>query len=301
MNKLTIFTSDKMMAHQNAPYHPECPARLEVIMGMLHTDFSDIPLEDAYPADENTLLLAHPQSHIDFILDQTPFDGYAMIDGDTGMNEHTYDSALLSVGTTIQAVRAVMDDETQTAFALSRPPGHHAEYDTAMGFCFFANAFIGARVSGVKTLIIDFDVHHGNGTEDLVKRRVADGDLDIAYASTHESGIFPKTGDKDSQNICNCPLPHSAGSKEFRQVVTDKIIPFANDFKPELIIFSAGFDGHESDDIAGLNLQHNDFAWVVEQIQPICKKIVSILEGGYNLETLPTSIKHHLSALNTSP
>jgi len=266
-------------------------------MNMIHADFPDIPVEGVYPACESSLLLAHPQSHIDFILDQTPFDGYAMIDGDTGMNEHTYDSTLFSVGTTIQAVRAVMDGDTQTAFALSRPPGHHAEYDTAMGFCFFANAFIGARTSGVKTLIIDFDVHHGNGTEDLVKRRVANGDLDIAYASTHESGIFPNTGDQDSQNICNCPLPQGTGSKEFRQVVIDRIVPFAKDFKPELIIFSAGFDGHESDDIAGLNLQHDDFEWIVEQVNPICPKIVSVLEGGYNLQTLPISVKYHLNAL----
>ncbi len=298
MKNLTIFTSDKMQAHQNASSHPECPERLKVILDMVKQDFLDVPIETAYPIDESIILLAHPQSHIDFILDQTPFDGWSMIDGDTGMNQHSYDCALLSVGASVQAMRAVMDGETQTAFALSRPPGHHAEYDTAMGFCFFANAFIAARASGVKTLIIDFDVHHGNGTEDLVKRRVANGDLDIAYASTHQGfGFWPNTGHFDSHNICNCPLPQGASSDDFRKIVMDKIIPFVTDFAPKLIIFSAGFDAHESDPLAELNLTHDDFGWIVDQIKPICPKIVSILEGGYNLETLPISVKHHLKAL----
>lgn len=288
-----------MAKHRNSPYdHPECPDRLHVIMDMILRDFPDIPVENTYPIAEDILLLAHPQSHIDDIQDRMPFDGeYSMIDGDTGLNEHSFDIALLSAGTCVQATAAVMNGDTQTAFALSRPPGHHAEYNRAMGFCFFANAFIAARSSGVKTLIIDFDVHHGNGTEDLVKRHVNDGHLDIAYASTHQGGIFPNTGDHDSQNICNCPLPHGAGSQEFRDIVREKIIPFATKFAPELIIFSAGFDAHESDPLAGLNLQHDDFGWIVDQCKPICDKIVSILEGGYNLETLPISVSHHLRSL----
>ena len=281
------------------PDHPECPARLVKIMEMVEKDFPDIPVETAYPIDEQKLLLAHPQSYIDGILDKAPFDGeWSMIDSDTGMNEHSYNSALLSAGASVQAVQSVMNGEAQTAFALSRPPGHHAEYDTAMGFCFFANAFIAARSSDVKTLIIDFDVHHGNGTEDLVKKRVNDGYKDIAYASTHQGfGFWPNTGHEDSQNICNGPLPDGSTSHEFREAVLNKIIPFAKDFAPELIIFSAGFDAHESDPLGELNLTHDDFGWIVDQFKPICPKIVSILEGGYNLDTLPISVNHHLKAL----
>lgn len=289
-----------MMGHQNAPSHPESPARLKVIMDMIAQEFPNIPIEKTYPASEDSLLFAHPQYYIDTLLDHSPYDGFVIIDGDTGMNSKTYDCALLSLGTTIQATKAVMNGDTETAFALSRPPGHHAEYDTAMGFCFFANAFIGARMSGVKTLIIDFDVHHGNGTEDLVRREVKNDNLNIAYASTHESGIFPNTGNQDSQNICNCPLPHGATSDNFRKIIMDKVIPFTKQFKPELVIFSAGFDGHESDDIASLKLQHDDFEWIVDTVKPTCSKIVSVLEGGYNLKTLPISVKHHLKALSKS-
>ncbi len=286
-----------MQGHENMPMHPECPQRLSVIMKMIAQDFPDVPIEDVYPADEDLILLAHPQSHIDFVMDKTPFDGFDMIDADTGANQYTFDCALLSVGAAVQATRAVVRGDTKQAFALSRPPGHHAEYDRAMGFCFFANAFIAAKASGLKVLIIDFDVHHGNGTQDLVEREVMAGKTDIAYASTHQGDIFPGTGNSDSQNICNCPLISGAGSDDFRKAVTNKVIPFMKEFKPEIVILSAGFDGHETDHIAGLNLQHDDFAWIVDQVKPLCPKIISILEGGYNLQTLPSSVKSHLQAL----
>lgn len=298
MTPLTIFTNEAVTKHNLGLDHPECSARLERILDMVKNDLPDIPIEKAYPANEDTLLLAHPQSHLDSILDNTPFDGYHAIDGDTYLSSQSYDAALISVGASLQAVKAVMDGGTKTAFALSRPPGHHAEYNTAMGFCLFANAFIAARSSDARTLIIDFDVHHGNGTEDLVKRRTANGHDDIAYASIHQGfGFWPNTGHIDTKNICNAPLPAGATSDDFRKIVTDKIIPFTTIFNPELIIFSAGFDAHESDPLGGLNLIHDDFNWIVDQIKPICPRIVSILEGGYNLDTLPTSVKDHLKAL----
>lgn len=292
MHPLVIFTSEKMCGHRNYDGHPECPARLKLLLEMIGKEFPNIQIEDVYPATDDNILLAHPQGYLDYI-QSSP----AMIDNDTCMNDYSFESALLSAGAAIQATRSVIDGDTTTAFALARPPGHHAEYETAMGFCFFANAFIAARTSGLKTLIVDFDVHHGNGTEDLVKRRVADGHTDIAYISTHQSGIFPHTGMDDSLNICNCPLPRGATSSDFRDAVLKKAIPFAKKFQPELIIFSAGFDGHESDDIAQLNLNHEDFGWIVEQLKPICTRMVSILEGGYNLKTLPSSVNHHLKAL----
>jgi acetoin utilization deacetylase AcuC-like enzyme len=298
MHDLVIFTNEAMTQHNQGLDHPECSARLECILDMVKHDLPDITVEKSYPTDEDLILLAHPQSHLDSILDNIPFDGYHAIDGDTYLSPQSYDSALISVGASVQAVKSVMNGDTKTAFALSRPPGHHAEYETAMGFCLFANAFIAARSSGVSTLIIDFDVHHGNGTEDLVKRHTANGHDDIAYASTHQGfGFWPDTGHTDAKNICNAPLPAGATSDDFRKIVTDKIIPFVKIFDPELIIFSAGFDAHESDPLGGLNIIHDDFGWIVDQVRPICPRIVSILEGGYNLDTLPTSVKHHLKAL----
>jgi acetoin utilization deacetylase AcuC-like enzyme len=301
MHDLVIFTNEAMTKHNLGLDHPECGARLERILDMVKNDLPDIPIEKAYPANEDTLLLAHPQSHLDSILDNTPFDGYHAIDGDTYLSPSSYDAALISVGASVQAVKAVMDGKTKTAFALSRPPGHHAEYDTAMGFCLFANAFIAARSSGARTLIIDFDVHHGNGTEDLVKRRTAHGHDDIAYASIHQGfGFWPNTGHVDAKNICNTPLNEGSTSDDFRQTITDKIVPFAKLFDPELIIFSAGFDGHERDPLGELNMIHDDFKWIVETVRPICTHIVSILEGGYNLDTLPISVRHHLQALQNT-
>jgi acetoin utilization deacetylase AcuC-like enzyme len=297
MKPLMIFTHPDFAKHDTGYGHPECAGRITAVQDMMDDDFADC-IERAYPAPDERLLLAHPQSYIDMVLDNIPFDGYAALDGDTVLNPHSFDVALLGVGAACQAVDAVLSNDTQTAFVAARPPGHHAEYDKAMGFCLFANAFIAARHGNVRTLIIDFDVHHGNGTEDLVKRRVADGHTDIAYASTHQAPFWPFTGDSNSQNICNCPLPAQSGSPEFRAAITDTIIPFAHKFAPDLILFSAGFDAHADDLLAELNFNDDDFAWVVNAMRPICRKMVSVLEGGYNLDTLPRLVKTHLKALS---
>jgi len=297
MKPLTIFTHPDFVNHDTGHGHPECAARISAIQNMIETFFFDC-YEQAYPAPDERLLLAHPQTYIDMVLDNIPFDGHAALDGDTILSPQSFDVALLGVGAACMAVDAVLNGDTQTAFVAARPPGHHAEHDKAMGFCLFNNALIAARHSNVRTMIIDFDVHHGNGTEDLVKRRVASGHNDIAYASTHQSPFWPFTGDHDGENICNCPLPSGAGTTEFRTIVNDKIIPFVDDFKPELIIFSAGFDAHTDDPLAELNFINDDFAWIVDVMRPLCSKMVSILEGGYNIDTLPSLVKTHLNALS---
>lgn len=297
MESLIVYSNPNMKSHNAGLVHPECPDRLDAILSMIEQEFPDIKMETAYPIREELLTLAHPQNYIDQILDSVPFDDFHALDGDTYLSPQSYKCALLSAGCAVQAVQAVVNNETETSFALCRPPGHHAEYQTAMGFCLFANAFIAARAANVKTLIFDFDVHHGNGTEDLVKRRVNDNFHDIAYVSIHGDGIFPGTGNENSQNILNCPLSNGSNSANFRETVTTIALPFIQSYQPELIIFSAGFDGHESDPLGNLNLQHDDFYWIVEKIKPICNKIASILEGGYNLETLPLSVQQHLKAL----
>jgi acetoin utilization deacetylase AcuC-like enzyme len=299
MKPLKIFTHPDFTKHDTGHDHPECAGRIIAINQMVEDKFSDF-IERPYPADESKILLAHPQSYADMILDSIPFDGLYALDGDTVLSPQSYDIALLAIGASCMAVDAVISGESQTAFAAIRPPGHHAEYNKAMGFCLFNNAFIAARHSGVRTLIIDFDVHHGNGTEDLVKRHVRNGHNDIAYASIHQN-FWPYTGHENSANICNVLLVEGAGSQEFQNAITNKIKPFVEQFKPELIIFSAGFDAHQSDPLGGLNLAHDDFAWIVHQFKTLCPKMVSILEGGYNLETLPTSVYHHLKALSEQP
>lgn len=308
MDQLRIYTHSQCASHDTGHGHPECAERLTRIMDMIHNDFPDIHIETAFPANEETVLLAHPQSHLDMILDNTPFDGLAYIDGDTVLSPASYDSALLGVGASCQGVDAVMAGETQTAFAAIRPPGHHAEYDRAMGFCLFANAFIAARHAQEKhnvnnILIVDFDVHHGNGTADLVRHHVNAGHKNIAYASTHQSPLFPGTGIPQVEGnadgmICDCPLSAGSNSEIFRRIINNTVLPFAKDFAPDLIIFSAGFDAHETDPIGGLALQHDDFAWIVNRFKPLCPKMVSVLEGGYNLDTLATSVKAHLKALS---
>ena len=297
MKPITIFTHPDFKNHDTGHGHPECAARITSIQEMLYHDFPNC-VEHAYPAPDDRLLLAHPQSYVDMVLDSVPFDGYASLDGDTIISPHSFDIALLAVGASCMAVDHVLNGETKTSFVAARPPGHHAEYNKGMGFCLFNNAFIAAMHANVRTMIIDFDVHHGNGTEDLVKRRVSHGHFDIAYASTHQSPFWPHTGEHDSQNICNCPIKSGDGSLEFRNAVTNKIVPFVQDFKPDLIIFSAGFDAHSDDPLAELNFRIDDFAWIVDVIRPICGKIVSILEGGYNIDILPTLVKTHLNALS---
>lgn len=295
---MRIFAHDNMKNHVAPQGFPECAERVDAIMAMLKASFPDIAIEACTPAAEDILRLAHSQAHIDSLKTQEAF----LIGGETPVTQHTYNAARLAAGAAMNAVDAVLSGSTKTAFALSRPPGHHASQDQAEGFCLLNNVFIAARYAidtdpSTRILIIDFDVHHGNGTEALLQNYLIQGGKNIAYGSVHQEGIYPGTGYQQSEYIYNCPLLSGCGSSDFRDAVTYDILPFAERFQPEIILYSAGFDGHQDDPLAGLNYTHDDYAWIVQQFQGLCDKQVSVLEGGYNLEALPVSVYHHLKAL----
>ena len=295
---MRILTHSVMADHQVPEGFPEHAGRYHALRAMIQTDFPKISLENAAPVSDDILRLAHTQDHIDSM----KTDSYIMIDGDTALSPASYDAACHAVGAAIAACDCVLSGQSNTAFALTRPPGHHASSEKAEGFCLFNTVFIAARnivknYPDTKVLIMDFDVHHGNGTEALLETYLDEGGENIAYASVHQEGIYPGTGYKQNRFIYNCPLLSGSGSADFRDSITYDIIPFAEKFAPDIILYSAGFDGHRDDPLAGLNYSHEDYAWVVDAFSSISRKQVSILEGGYNLEALAISAHHHLKAL----
>lgn len=295
---MRIFSHPAMADHLVPESFPEHSGRYHALRAMIENDFPDIAIEEAPPASENILRLAHTQAHIDRI----NVDDFLMIDGDTALSPNSFNAACHAVGAAIAAADAVLNNTCNTSFALTRPPGHHASADKAEGFCLFNTVFITARkilddAPETKILIVDFDVHHGNGTEALIQSYLDDGGENIAYASVHQEGIYPGTGHLQGEYIYNCPLLSGSGSGDFRDSITYDIIPFAEKFAPDMILYSAGFDGHKDDPLASLCYEHEDFAWVVDSFKPICLKQVSILEGGYNLDALVISARHHLKAL----
>ena len=290
------------------PGHPERPQRLRAIDDQLITsgigDF--IRYYDAPLATPEQLALAHTQKHIDYIFEQSPVDDSKMahIDPDTYMNEFTLQAALRSAGAAIAATDKVLSDDTaQRVFCSVRPPGHHAEKNEAMGFCFFNNIAIAARHAIKKhglerVAIVDFDVHHGNGTEDIV----AD-DPQILFCSTYQHPLYPERAKPSKKGfLINAPLAQGAGGAEFREAVEDYWLPALHDFKPQMVFISAGFDAHLEDEMAGLRLIESDYKWVTERLCEIADeygegRIVSMLEGGYNVSALARSVVAHLKAL----
>lgn len=290
------------------PGHPERPQRLRAIDDQLITsgigDF--IRYYDAPLATPEQLALAHTQKHIDYIFEQSPVDDSKMahIDPDTYMNEFTLQAALRSAGAAIAATDKVLSDDTaQRVFCSVRPPGHHAEQNEAMGFCFFNNIAIAARHAIKKhglerVAIVDFDVHHGNGTEDIV----AD-DPQILFCSTYQHPLYPERAKPSKKGfLINAPLAQGAGGAEFREAVEDYWLPALHDFKPQMVFISAGFDAHLEDEMAGLRLIESDYKWVTERLCEIADeygegRIVSMLEGGYNVSALARSVVAHLKAL----
>lgn len=287
------------------PHHPESPARLGAIQDQLLACGLDFVLQhyDAPLANREQLCRVHDSEYVDQIFHMAPKEGQIWLDEDTPMNPHSLPAALRAAGAAVLGVDLAMSEQTTAAFCNVRPPGHHAEHNKAMGFCIFNNVAVGAAhalhaYQLKRVAIVDFDAHHGNGTEDIFREIP-----EVMLCSTFQHPFYPDTGTKIiSNNIINVPLPAGSDSQAFRSAFTKHLLPGLERFKPELIFFSAGFDAHIEDDMSDLYLVDQDFSWVTHEIKMIADKyakgrIISTLEGGYALSALGRSVAAHLNAL----
>ena len=301
-----LFTHPACELHDPGPGHPESPARLKAVLAALGAPaFANLARHAAPLATEDQIARVHPPELIHHLLGAVPREGYAMVDGDTILSPGSAEAALRAAGALCAAVDAVMQGDARNAFCAVRPPGHHAEPETAMGFCLFNNVAIGAAharaVHGLTRIaVVDFDVHHGNGTQ-----AAFEADADLFFASSHQSPLYPGSGsvvERGVGTIFNAPLPPGSGSAEFRQAWRERLLPALRDFKPEFILISAGFDAHEDDPLANLNLTDEDYAWITREIMAIAEeccagRVVSTLEGGYDLDALARSVSAHVMSL----
>jgi acetoin utilization deacetylase AcuC-like enzyme len=298
-----LITHKAFYDHITPQGHPEQVARLDAVLGALGG--MDLLRVNAPLAADDDLLRAHPKGHVDTIKAAAPSEGWRSLDADTHMSIGTLEAAYRAVGGVIKAVDLVMAGEAGNAFAAVRPPGHHAERETAMGFCFFGSVAVAAKHAlefhGLKRVaILDFDVHHGNGTQDLVE-----DDARILFCSSHQMPLYPGTGaahETGVGNVVNVPLPDGCGSAKFRAAWEREVFPRVEAFKPELLLISAGFDAHADDPLAGMMLHEDDFAWITGKLCDLADKhcsgrVVSALEGGYDLEALGRSARAHVDVL----
>jgi acetoin utilization deacetylase AcuC-like enzyme len=290
--------------HDMGHHHPEQPARLSAINDRLIASGLEMILHqfDSVPVTRAQLEAVHDLAYIDSIYAAAPSEGLVWIDGDTAMNPHTLRAAELAAGAVALGVDLVMQGRVRQVFCAVRPPGHHAERHRAMGFCLFNNVAVGAYQALLqhdleRVAIVDFDVHHGNGTEDIV----AD-DERVLFCSTFQHPFYPHSGyDSEAGNVVNVPLPEGAGGQEFREAVEAHWLPRLAEFAPQLILVSAGFDAHQADEMAGLNLVDADYTWITRRLceqaaQSAQDRIVSTLEGGYDLHALARCVEAHLKA-----
>ncbi len=302
---VTIISHPDCASHTMGDYHPESPARLSAIQDRLISSGLDFALHsiDAKAIDRGLLELAHDKNYIDFIFANAPSAGTFALDPDTSMNPYTLNAALLSAGAAVQAVDRVMSKDNRSVFCATRPPGHHATRNKAMGFCIFNNIAIAALYAKKKyqvqrVAILDFDVHHGNGTEDIMTDKEG-----VLFCSIFQHPFYPYGGTQPTPaHIINTPLPATTGSAGFRQSVSEIWLPALNDFKPEIVFISAGFDAHIEDEISHFSLMDSDYQWVTDQLVAVAAqyargRIVSVLEGGYSLEALGRSVAAHINAL----
>ena len=302
---MAFITHPECLKHDMGAGHPEQPARLAAIedqliasgvAGYLHRYAAPL-------ATDAQLTRVHPAQYVRAIRETAPERGIVHLDPDTAMNPYTLQAALRAAGAAVLAVDLVLKDAHQTTFCSVRPPGHHACKARSMGFCVFNNVAVAARHAvheyGLERIaIVDFDVHHGNGTEEIFE-----DDPHVLMASTFQHPFYPYSGtESPAANMVNVPLPAGAGSKAFREAVTTYWLPALEDFRPELVIFSAGFDAHIEDDMAMLQLRDADYGWVTEQVKTIADRhargrMVSMLEGGYALSALGRSVVQHVRVL----
>ncbi len=303
-----LITHPACLEHDTGPYHPETADRLRVVLAALEApEFSDLLRESAPMATVEQLSRVHPKSYVEGILSIHPELGQPIqLDGDTIMSNGSAEAAARAAGGACMAVDAVMEGWARAAFAAVRPPGHHAEPNRPMGFCLFNNVAVAALHARVRwgvqrVAVVDFDVHHGNGTQAMFA-----ADPDLFYASSHQSPCYPGTGEPwekgAANNIVNAPLHPRDNGVAFRAAWSDVLLPALDAFEPGLLIISAGFDAHVADPLAQLRLETSDYGWITDQLIAVADKhcggrLVSVMEGGYDLNALAASAALHVRHL----
>ncbi len=302
-----LITHPCFAGHETPSGHPERSDRIRAVDKVLASErFGALIREDAPEVDLEAVLRCHPADYVHAIEEANPRSGLVQLDADTTMSPGTWEAVLRGAGAATRAVDAVLKGEVNNAFAAIRPPGHHAETKTAMGFCFVNNAAVAARhaqkAHGMgRVAIVDWDVHHGNGTQDIFWK-----DASVMYCSTHEMPLYPGTGAKDERGdfdtIVNAPLKAGDGGEAFRAAFEGLIVPRLLAYAPELVIISAGFDAHWRDPLANINLDEADFAWATAKLMDVAAstaggRVVSLLEGGYDLQGLAGSVGAHVGVL----
>ena len=307
MSKTALYYNDIFLEHIVPNGHPENNNRIKFIIKKIkESNFKNLKFKNAKSANHNILKLGHTERYINWISQLKPGKEIIKIDQDTFMSPKTLEAAKIGVGCLVDAIDSVLEKKNKNAFCLIRPPGHHAEREKAMGFCFFSTIGIGAKyLKKIKKLykiaIVDFDVHHGNGTQNVLWN-----DPDCLFISIHQDELFPFTGSKNEtgikNNILNIPVNANSTSNEFRNIVDNIVIPRLIKFEPEFILISAGFDGHKDDQISQTKWEESDFIYITKKLKSVAKqycedRIVSCLEGGYHLEKLSTCCVSHLKTL----
>ncbi|MFN4143576.1 histone deacetylase family protein [Aestuariivirga sp.] len=301
-----LFTHPASLRHVTPNGHPERIDRIRAVNQILSSEhFRDLERREAPLGRDEDILRAHAYEHLERVRAMSPTEGFEYLDPDTAMSPGTLEAALRAVGAATAAVDAVFRAEAENAFCALRPPGHHAETRRAMGFCFFNQAAVAAHYArhaydAERVAVVDFDVHHGNGTQDIFW-----SDANMFYGSTHQMPLYPGTGSVQETgvgNIFNAPLRAGDGSEQFREAMSSVILPALDAFGPDLVIISAGFDAHHRDPLGSLQLTEEDFAWVTLRLMEAAEihcggRVVSVLEGGYDLQGLAASAGIHVQAL----
>lgn len=305
---MRIYTHPSCLLHDPGPGHAERPARLTAVVEALKTAFPTLDWHEAPRATRGQLLCVHDDALLALVLDTT-VETPTPLDPDTFLGAHSAEAALHAAGAGIAAVDAVMAGETSSAFCAVRPPGHHATASVAMGFCLFNNIAVAAahaceRHGLERVAVVDFDVHHGNGTQDIF-----DTDPRVMYLSSHQMPLYPDSGratERGVGNILNAPLQPGTGGEAFRTAWREKLLPTLDSFRPQLVLVSAGFDAHRRDPLAQLQLEADDYAWITGELATIAERhaggrLVSMLEGGYDLDALRECSVAHVGAILGRP